>query len=412
MSTFSNNQPVKLTKTVVDRAALPSDKAQAFLRDSALQGFGLRITRNGTKSFIVEKRIHGKVRRMTLGKYGPLTVEQARREAQKQLATIAMGSDPIAEKRTRQARAITLQNAFTDFLVARKNLKPKTINDYRHAITHYLKPWLKKPINEITAPMVSRRHREIGEQNGKVQANVVFRTLKSVMNYAKFEYLDGNNQPILSANPVDILNHTRAWYPQRRRHTIIKAHQLPNWYRAVQSLKAPDNTTSAHVIADFLVFVLFSGLRFSEATSLRWEQIDIKDRTLFLPDPKNREPFTLPLSEFVLKLLMERQLLAVNDYVFPNRDGSGHLVEPRKQIALVIERSGIDFKVHDLRRTFITVAESLDVSSYTLKRLVNHKVSSDVTDGYIISDIERLRGPVEQVAVNLERLISDTQAIG
>jgi len=226
MSTYPINQPVKLTKTVVDKAPIPTNKGQLFLRDSALQGFGLRVTRTGTKAFIVEKRINGKVRRMTLGKYGQLTVEQARREAQKQLAKIAMGSDPIAEKQTRKAKAVTLEKAFEDFLTARKNLKPKTVKDYSYAIQHYLARWLKKPITDITTQMVSRRHREIGTNNGKNQANLVFRTLKSVLNFARYEYLDGNKQPVLASNPVNILSHTRAWYPQKRRQTIIKAHHI------------------------------------------------------------------------------------------------------------------------------------------------------------------------------------------
>ncbi|WP_428609538.1 tyrosine-type recombinase/integrase [Sedimenticola sp.] len=398
MSTFKNNQPVKLTKKRVETAPPPINRTQAFIRDAELPGFALRITQKGTKSFIVEKRIKGRVRRITLGKFGPLTVEQARRKAQMELAQIAMGNDPIAEKRTREARAVTLRQCFDDFLRARKNLKPKTVNDYTRHLENNLGSWLKKPITEITLQMISRRHREIGENNGKAQANAVFRTLKSVLNFARFEYLDGEGQPVLPSNPVDYLNHTRAWYRVKRRQTFIKPHQLAAWYQAVQDLKAPDKLTSCHVIADFLVFVLFTGLRHSEAAQLQWEHIDLEDRTLFLPDPKNREPFTLPLCDVAIELLQERRFLAVNRFVFPNRDGSGYLVEPRRQMRLVTEATGLEFSVHDLRRTFITVAESLETSPYILKRMVNHKVSSDVTDGYIISGPERLRAPMQQVA--------------
>ena len=62
MSTRPHNQVVKLTKTVVDRAKPPAT-GQAFLRDSELKGFGLRITATGVKTFIVEKRIDGRSRR-------------------------------------------------------------------------------------------------------------------------------------------------------------------------------------------------------------------------------------------------------------------------------------------------------------------------------------------------------------
>ena len=67
-------------------------------------------------------------------------------------------------------------------------------------------------------------------------------------------------------------------------------------------------------------------------------------------------------------------------------------------MALVIERSGICYTLHDLRRSFITVAESLDIPPYAIKRLVNHKMSNDVTAGYIVSDLERLRRPAQSIA--------------
>ena len=73
------------------------------------------------------------------------------------------------------------------------------------------------------------------------------------------------------------------------------------------------------------------------------------------------------------------------------------MVEPRPQIRKVIARSGVDFTLHDLRRTFISAAESLDISMYTIKRLANHKMGNDVTTGYIVSDVERLRAPMQLV---------------
>ena len=88
---------------------------------------------------------------------------------------------------------------------------------------------------------------------------------------------------------------------------------------------------------------------------------------------------------------------ADSPFVFPGDGVKGYLNEPRKQMNKVIEESGIAFTLHDLRRTFITVAESLDISAYALKRLANHKMANDVTAGYIISDVERLREPMQRV---------------
>jgi integrase len=66
-------------------------------------------------------------------------------------------------------------------------------------------------------------------------------------------------------------------------------------------------------------------------------------------------------------------------------------------MANLTKLSGIHFRIHDLRRTFITIAEGLDISAYALKRLMNHKMNGDITAGYIVTDVERLRKPMQQI---------------
>ena len=63
--------------------------------------------------------------------------------------------------------------------------------------------------------------------------------------------------------------------------------------------------------------------------------------------------------------------------------------------------------LHDLRRTFITIAESLDLSHYAIKRLVNHKISGDVTAGYVVADVGRLREPMQRIS---DRIIATAEA--
>jgi integrase len=84
-------------------------------------------------------------------------------------------------------------------------------------------------------------------------------------------------------------------------------------------------------------------------------------------------------------------------YVFHNKETKLCIQEPKRQIKNVIKASGVKFMLHDLRRTFITIAESLDVNHYTLKKLVNHKIGNDVTGGYIVSTVERLREPMQKI---------------
>jgi integrase len=97
------------------------------------------------------------------------------------------------------------------------------------------------------------------------------------------------------------------------------------------------------------------------------------------------------------ELLLSRSQKSTNEYVFPGTGAAGHIIEPRKQMANVTKLSGIHFTVHDLRRTFITIAEGLDISAYALKRLMNHKMNGDITAGYIVTDVEGLRKPMQQI---------------
>lgn len=161
---------MRITKSFVDKVPLPEigedgKSTQAFYRDSVIAGFGLRVTSGGAKSFIVEKRVDGRVKRKTLGRYGNLTVEQARKEAQKFLGKVASGIDPIREVQEKRAKRITLSDAFQDYLATRKNLKPNTLNDYNRSMGEMFKDWQTKALSGISRDMVITRHAEYGARS-------------------------------------------------------------------------------------------------------------------------------------------------------------------------------------------------------------------------------------------------------
>jgi integrase len=400
MATPNPAASAKITKSLVDKFESPAS-GQTFIRDVELKGFAVRITTGGAKSFIVEKRIEGQVKRITLGRYPELTVEQARKEAHKLLGKIASGGNPIADKRLTALQAKTLSEAFEDFLNARKALKPRTLYDYQRLMTVAFPDWRKKALLAINKDMVAKRHNKLGEERGEAYANLAMRFLRALFNFSIAQYEDHKGQALIRENPVVRLNQTRAWYRVERRQTVIKPHQLPAWFEGVQALKADPLTPGvarAAPIADYLLFILFTGLRKQEAAALRWESVDLQHRTFTVVDTKNREPLTLPITDFIEHILRDRLQVKESEYVFPGPGKTGYLVEPKRQIQKVYHTSGVTFTLHDLRRTFITVAESLDISAYALKRLVNHKMHNDVTAGYIVTDVERLREPMQRIS--------------
>jgi integrase len=230
------------------------------------------------------------------------------------------------------------------------------------------------------------------------------RFLRSLMNFASGQYEDRNGQPLVKDNPVTVLTKTKSWYRVERRQTIIKPHDLSAWFSAVNNLNGSQ-------VMDYLTLLLFTGLRRQEAMKLQWNQVDLKAKTLTIIDTKNRNPLTLPLGPFILKLLKARKSNATDSpFVFPGIGKTGHLVESKHQTAQVTKESGIKFCLHDLRRVFINTAESLDISSYAVKQLVNHSTGGDVTAGYMVSDPERLRKPMERIETHLLRLCRKEQA--
>ncbi len=209
----------KLTKTFIDSTPL-TEKGQVFYRDTELKGFGLRVGLT-SKVYIAESKVNGKAVRVTIGKHGVFTAEQARASAREILLMMSKGVDPNEAAKEKKVRGVTLEQAFTDFLDARKALKPRTIYDYKRIVGTYLADWNKKPIAEITKDMVAKRHTQLGIKS-EAQANLSMRFLRALFNFASGQYEDSKGQTLIADNPVKRLSQTRAWYRVERRKSVIK----------------------------------------------------------------------------------------------------------------------------------------------------------------------------------------------
>jgi integrase len=296
-----------------------------------------------------------------------------------------------AKKKADKSKAITLEQAFESFLSIRE-LKARTQKDYQKFMSSVFSDWGKRRITDINSDMVSDRHKNLVKEIGKAQANQAFRFMRSLLNYCIAKYRDSDSSPLIKYNPVKILTETRQWAKVNRRQTIIKNKDLPKWFKAVTELESS-------VVRDYLLTILLSGLRRNEALSLEKSMIDLEERTISLVDTKNNKPFLIPIPTYLFKVLKTR----VNSnpdskYVFPSRVKGQYMAQPQSGMNKIKKATKVDFCSHDMRRLFITQAEALDLSPFVIKRLVNHSAGSgDVTGGYIVSDLERLRKPIQQI---------------
>src|SRR5450755_2215908 len=99
----------KLTKRIVDAARASKNGSDAVFWDDAVTGFGLRVKASGVKSWLVQYRnAHGVSRRLTLGRAGVMTPDQARKEARQKLASVDRGQDPADESaQARKAKTVS-----------------------------------------------------------------------------------------------------------------------------------------------------------------------------------------------------------------------------------------------------------------------------------------------------------------
>ena len=402
MGISGSSQKIKINRSTVK--ALPLFKPdpekpntnQQLVFDSVLSGFGVRITESN-KAYFAQKRVGRKVVRFTIGPCNQIIPEKAREIAHEKLLEMTRGQDPNLIKQGILAEAeITLEKSFHDFVEVR-SLKPITFREYNRAMKKTFKDWQTKPVNSITKDMVMRKFRKVSSESGPALANLEFRFLRALMNFAMGQYENSKGKPLVSVNPVSRLSETKAWHRIKRRQTIIDKSDLPKWFQGIRSLRNED-------FRDYLTLLLLTGVRRSEGFQLQWSDIDLRNKTFIIQDTKNHNPLSLPMGSFLYKMFKERKKTSKSEWVFPGTGRTKHMVEPKGALTEIKETTGIKFSFHDLRRLFITTTDSLDISTYAMKALVNHSLNGDVTGGYIVSDPQRLKEPMQRIETHLLKL--------
>jgi len=417
-----SSRRVKLTETFLRNIPTPEPSVKRLYLDTERRGFALSVTR-GAKSYIVIRRVPGhKQVRFKFGTVGEMPVAEARRKAEGILARMAVGENPVAERRAARAeerrekvRGITLRAAAALALgtLKAKGRSPRTLEAFGRPLEMYLADWMDRPLAEITRADVRRRHQHLaseiargkylgtgarakgrrrGPESGRASANALFRTFRSIYNRALREH------PELPSNPCVNVD----WFSVKSQRAAIPMTALADWYARAMKIENP-------VRRDYLLFVLFSGLRRESAATMRWTDVDWENRALRVPRPKGGEEraFVLPLSDFLVEILQRRRAehskvcgenKKMLPWVWPAESASGHIAEPRED--------ALGTGIHDLRRTFITAATHwLKLPTYDVKLLVNHALPrEDVTAGYVSPSVEQLRAPMQAVTDKLRTL--------
>ncbi|HEY5239261.1 MAG TPA: site-specific integrase [Rhizomicrobium sp.] len=387
---------IKLTLTAVKSAQ--AEKRVYELRDIEVPGFLVKVTPTGRKIFMVAYVASNGVRRKpALGRFGELTVEQARELAKDWLADVRKGKDPSAS-RNAERQSPTMREFFARFMTeySEARNKPSTIRNNRGiARTHILPALGDMKVLEVTRTdvvtlMTKRAVRP-------TSANHLLCLLRKMFNMAELWELrpDGSNP----------CRHVQK-YPQKGSTRLIVDSELKRLY---EYLDRADAEGLEHPFLTLAIRLQFEfAARMSEITNLEWSWIDFKDRRVVWPDSKTGN-ISKPISTEAFRLLENAPRSKGSPYVCPS------IFDPMQSMskhtyalgwARVLERAGVPhIGTHGIRHRAATDIANSGIPINVGMKLTAHKTVT-MFMRYVHTEDEPVRAAAETIANRRLRLTS------
>ena len=403
MTTNALPSKIKFGKKLIDTIEFPADseKREVLIWDEAERGLGLRITAHGGKSYVFQGRVQGQSRRVTIGQCDAISLTQARAAAAGLRNQFHEGIDPKLEKQREAVRAVTLKDIRTRYCAEKKTrngaLKDSTKQSILMLSDRYFSDWLDKPVIDITRGDVVERFRSVSEK-APVMANLSFRYLRALLNFAQEVCRTPDDKPMLTENPVSVLKGASLWNPEKARKTRIPTNRVGAvWHHLAAARESGGLTAISETANDLVRFLLLTGCRFSEAAMLTWSDVDLVGKFWRINDSKNHSFLTLPLSSPALALLENRKRVN-NEYVFPARSGKGCIKDVGTTTDKLAEPAGIRITPHDLRRTFTAICHECGIELWRTELLTGHVPTAITLTAYSeTSDLRYLTPEAEKV---------------
>jgi integrase len=411
----------KLTKRSTDSMAIPHE-GQAFLWDDELRGFGIRAIPSGLKVFVLQYRNEeGRSRRIVLGHYGVLTVEQARKQALMKLGAVAGGADP-AEERAKSRAAITIrevcnwymENAEAGKILGRKHrpIKASTLAMDRSRIETHIVPLIgtrqvralriadiEKMQMDIVAGKTAKS-RKGNTRGGKATggpgvAGRAVSTLQSLLSHA-LRYDIVENNPAAGVRKI-------AGKPRTRRLDAIELRALG------EALDVAERSGENPIGLAAVRVLLLTGYRISEVIGMERGWLHADKGYVHFPDTKTDGQIR-PIGTAAIQILeampQKRDLALFLPSDFVDRPYSG-VPETLRALCTIAGIKGVT--PHVLRHTFGSVAGDMGFSELTIKALLGHGARGS-TQNYVHLD-EALRLAVERVSSKIDQLLRRETAV-
>lgn len=349
----------KLTKRFID-SLRPVEKDSVFW-DRELPCFGLRAWPSGKRVFVVQYRAQGRTRKITLGRYGVLTPDEARQRARQVLAEVGGGSDP-AERRDAARYAPTVRDLAKRYLSehAEAKKKPKGVDSDRRLLERFILPSFGTLKAEaVTRADVGRLHHSLRET--PYQANRALALLSKMFNLAERWGLrpDGSNP----------CRHVER-FKEHKRERFLSTAELACLGKVLAEAERYEVEPPGAIAA--IRLLLFTGCRLSEILTLRWQEVDFERACLRLADSKTGAK-VVHLNAPALEVLAGLQREEGNPYVIVGEKPGAHLNDLEAPWRRIREGAGLpDVRLHDLRHSFASVGAGARLGLVIIGKLLGH----------------------------------------
>ena len=389
-------QRERLTPDRIRRFSCPPDVKQSFLWDTDAPRLAVRAT-TGAKSFIFEAKMNRQTIRVTIGDVRAWNLDDARTEARRLQTLTDQGIDPRQEKADKLAaivakqaesarQEVTVGDAWAAYVLARSHkwgessqrdhaqaIKPggeritrgRKAGQGEYTLPGMVHPLLPVRLLDLTPARITTWMQD-NNARGATQAAKIFRLVRAFLGwcaerpeYAGLVHAD-------ACRTSEVRDQVQA---VKTKGDSLRREQLSLWFEHVRKLANP-------VQAAYLQALLLTGARREELAGLKWADVDFQWKSLHIADKVEDEGRIIPLTPFVASLLAS--LPRRNEWVFSSPTSSdGRIVEVLKPLRKAMESAGLPpVSLHDLRRSFGTLAEWCEVPVGVVAQIQGHKPSA------------------------------------